>query len=437
MSGCAGVIVAAPLSGSGKTVVTLAILRAFRRSGMRVAGAKAGPDYIDPAFHAAATGLPSLNLDPWAMRPQTISASVAAIARAAELAVCEGVMGLFDGAAGGKGSTADLAALTGWPVVLIVDASRQGASAAALVQGFAHHRNDIRVAAAIFNRVSSRAHREAIDAAMIATCPDVPVLGHVPRNAALALPERHLGLVQARETPALDAFLDGAADIVAANVDLPRLASLATPARTHATNESLRPLDPIGARIAVARDDAFAFCYQALLQGWRDAGAELSFFSVLGGEKPEAFCDAIYLPGGYPELHAGKIAASPALEALRSAAARGAPIYGECGGYMVLGKGLTDASGARHAMAGLLELETSFAERRLHLGYREVVCEQDSALAEKGARFRGHEFHYAKTVAEGNSPLFSACDAAGAALGTAGQKGGSVVGSFVHLVDKA
>jgi len=433
-----GLIVAAPASGSGKTVVTLGLLRAFKRRGVLIAGAKAGPDYIDPAFHAAASGGSCFNLDCWAMRSETLAAAVAALEREAGLVICEGVMGLFDGAPDGTGATADLAALTSWPVVLVADVRGQGASAAALVQGFARHRGDVRIAGAVFNRVASRAHEEVLAAAMAHACPEIPVLGYLPRDPALALPERHLGLVPAGELGALDRLLDAAARIVEARLDLDALGALARPARAvTATNARAVPLRPLGQRTAVARDDAFAFCYEAVLAGWRAEGAEISFFSPLAGESPDDSCDSLYLPGGYPELHAGALAGSPALEGLRRLAARGAAIYGECGGYMVLGRGLEDAAGARHAMAGLLPLETSFAKRRLHLGYREATLARNGALGGAGARFRGHEFHYASVVSEGpGEALFRCRDASGRDAGPAGLAAGPVSGSFVHLVDR-
>lgn len=437
MTGVAGLIVAAPASGSGKTVFTLGALRALRHHGVRIAGAKAGPDYIDPAFHATASGRPCFNLDGWAMRAETIASIIGAIGKDAELLLCEGVMGLFDGAAGGAGSTADLAAFTGWPVVLVADVRAQGASVAALIQGFSRHRADVCIAGAVINRVASKAHETAIAGAMAAHCPEVRILGFLPRDSGFALPERHLGLVQAREIAALDPFLDRAAEIVAAHVDLEALASIARASRLPRTNQTILPLPPLGQRIAIARDDAFAFCYEAVLSGWRAAGAEISFFSPLAGESPEEACDAVYLPGGYPELHAGALAASPALAAFRSAAERGAAIYGECGGYMVLGDGLIDGSGARHAMAGLLPLETSFAKRKLHLGYREATVAGKNPLGPAGARFRGHEFHYATILREGpGEPLFRCRDSAGGETGIAGLRQGAVMGSFVHLVDR-
>lgn len=437
MSG--GLILAAPASGSGKTTLTLALLRHLQRSGKRVASAKAGPDYIDPAFHAAASGSPCLNLDPWAMRHETIAALVAALERAGELVLCEGAMGLFDGggSGGGLGSTADLAALTGWPVVLVVDVAGQSGSAAALLRGFVAHRPDVPIAGVIFNRVGGPRHAAMLENSVRMALPELPILGHVRRHVDLALPERHLGLVQAAEHPDLDRFLDRAAELVAAAVDGAALLDLARPSRVAAL-PTAQPLAPLGQRIAVARDIAFAFAYPPLLAGWSAAGAELSFFSPLADEAPAPDADAVYLPGGYPELHAGKLAGhSRFLEGLRGAAAHGAAIYGECGGYMVLGRGLADASGARHAMAGLLPVETSFAERRRRLGYRTAVLAADGPLGKTGARFRGHEFHYATILDEGEgAPLFTAADADGAALGPTGRIAGRVMGSFLHLIDR-
>lgn len=437
-----GLIIAAPSSGSGKTTVTLGVLRALRRRGLRVAAAKSGPDYIDPAFHAAASGRPALNLDAWAMRPQTLAGLAAALARDADLVVCEGAMGLFDGVdAQGTGSCADLAARTGWPVALVVDVRAMAASAGALIAGFAGHRQDVHVAGVIFNGVGSPAHAALVGAAAAAACPGVVRLGALARDRRLSLPGRHLGLVQAREHDSLDAFIEAAADRVSGAIDIDALAKLARPwAGTHDAPADIAPVPPLGQRIAVARDDAFAFAYPATLGGWRRRGAELRFFSPLADEAPAADADAVFLPGGYPELHAGRLAAGARfIEGLRRAARRGATVYGECGGYMVLGEALTDAEGNDHAMAGLLPVRTSFAARRLALGYRTVRLRGDSALGAAGTHYRGHEFHYA-TLAHaepGAIPLFDAADARGAALGEVGQRVGSVYGSFIHLVDES
>lgn len=433
-----GLVIAAPASGSGKTIVTLAILRALMRAGIRVSSFKVGPDYIDPVFHAAATGRPCLNLDLWAMRPATVADLLERLSADAELIIGEGVMGLFDGAADGTGSTADVAAATGWPVILVVDVRGQAASAAAIVRGFATHHADVTVAGVVFNRVGGPAHVDVLRRAMMPL--GIPVLGFLPRDDDLDLPERHLGLVQAAEFDNLQLFLEAAADLVDRHLDLAVLRSLARPAGSVESSAARggAGLPPLGQHIAVARDVAFAFAYPTQFEMWRTTGATLSFFSPLADEGPAADADAIFLPGGYPELHAGRLAANAGfLGGLRTAAARGVTIYGECGGYMVLGASLTDADGRSYAMAGLLPLATSFAERRLHLGYRQARLATRCALGSPGSGFRGHEFHYAVIRDEGSGqPLFTCRDARGNLLGDSGRRRGTVMGSFVHLIDR-
>ncbi|WP_246149130.1 cobyrinate a,c-diamide synthase [Skermanella pratensis] len=426
-----GLVLAAPASGSGKTVTVLALLRHFSRSGVAVESRKVGPDYIDPLFHAAASGQPCLNLDPWAMRPATL----ARLAEAdADLLVVEGVMGLFDGAADGTGSTADLAVLAGWPVLLVVDAKSQAQSVAALVHGFNSFRRDVTVSGVILNRVGSPRHEALLRAALEPL--GVPVLGALPRLEALELPDRHLGLVPAGEIGALDAFLDRAADAVARHVDTAALRRLACPAAFPAEAGGAA-LPPLGQRTAIARDDAFVFAYPHLLASWARQGAELVPFSPLADEAPDTRADAVFLPGGYPELHAGRLAgATRFLGGIRAAADRGAVVYGECGGYMVLGRTLEDGDGVRHAMAGLLPLDTSFARRRLHLGYREAVAAAATPFGPSGTVLRGHEFHYASiTAEEADPPLFRVRDARGDDLGGMGARRGTVMGSFLHVVD--
>ena len=433
-----GLILAAPSSSSGKTTVALAITSALRRRGVCVVPAKSGPDYIDAAFLAAAAGAPCRTLDAWAMRRDTIAAMLHSCADA-DLVLCEGAMGLFDGIGiDGAGSTASLAQLVGWPIVLVVDCAGAGASVSALVEGFARHRPETKLAGLILNRVGSARHQALLAASLARDLPELPLLGALSRDPALALPSRHLGLVQAAEHVALDGMLAHAAQKAEAEIDLARLLALASPASL-ASRQGTAPLPPLGQRIAVARDPAFAFAYEFVLDGWRGAGASLSFFSPLADEAPDRSCDAVYLPGGYPELHAGTLAAARRFRAgLCDAAARNACIYGECGGYMTLGHGLIDADGARHEMAGLLPLETSFAERRLHLGYRETRLIAASPLGDFGTRYRGHEFHYATIGDEGaGDPLFALADGEGSALHPAGRRIGSVMGSFVHLLDRA
>src|SRR5690606_2718046 len=260
------------------------------------------------------------------------------------------------------------------------------------------------VAGVIFNRVSSDGHADLLRRA----CDDrfaQPVLGCLPDDARLRLPERHLGLVQADEVPDLDDFLERAAALIAEHVDLTRLRRVARPFGLGLYGPPARPVRPLGQRIAAARDQAFAFAYPAVLDGWRTAGAEIVFFSPLADQPPDLDADAVYLPGGYPELHAGRLARNATfLEGLRAAARRGAFVYGECGGFMALGEGLVDRAGRRHAMAGLLPVETSFAEPRLHLGYRRMRLLASSPLGQAGTSYRGHEFHYAKLVEAGAVP---------------------------------
>lgn len=437
-----GFIVAAPATGSGKTLITMGIIGALARAGRKIAAFKTGPDYIDPAFHSAALGRDEgcINFDGWAMDDAMLAMLLHRHCLGTDLLIGEGVMGLFDGARGlqgrrGDGSTADLASRLGLPVVLLVDAKGQGASLAALVAGFARHRADLPVAGLILNRVSGNAHAALLRDALAPL--GIPVLGALPQAADLALPSRHLGLVQARETADLAAIIARAGDLAERHLDLVALAALARPpALAPAAGAPLLP--PLGQRIAVAHDDAFAFAYPALLDGWRRAGSALSLFSPLADEAPDPAADAVYLPGGYPELQAGKLAGNAAfLGGLRSAARAGAVIYGECGGYMVMGDNLTDAAGAVHHMAGLLRLSTSFAARRLHLGYREVrSLGEDSPFGPPDRRYRGHEFHYASILGEQGPALFAATDAAGQALGSMGLRSGRVMGSFVHLLAK-
>ncbi len=434
-------MIAAPASGSGKTTITLALLRHLRDAGVRTASLKVGPDFIDPAFHAAASGRPCFNLDPWAMRGATFAAALAAASREVDLIIAEGVMGLFDGASAREGSTADVAAATGWPVLLVVDAGAMAASAAAVVHGFATFRSDVEIAGVVFNRVGSDRHAELLREAGAQT--GVPVLGCLRRDPALSLPDRHLGLVQACEHPDLEAFLNHAADRVSAALDIDAVKALPRRIRLRASSPATSgvaatPLPALGQRIAIARDRAFDFAYPLVLEGWRRAGAELSMFSPLADEAPPVAADAVYLPGGYPELHAGRIAnARHFMSGLRDVARRGATVYGECGGYMVLGERLVDKEGKGHAMAGLLPVQCTFAERGLTLGYRNAVVVEDGPLGAPGAPFRGHEFHYARVVREdGDSALFRCADASGRDLGMMGRRAGNIMGSFVHLVDR-
>jgi cobyrinic acid a,c-diamide synthase len=409
------------------------------RRGLSVATAKAGPDFIDPTFHAAASGKPCLNLDAWGMRPATLAALVADLETGADIVLCEGVMGLFDGAGadGEAGSTAELASVTGWPVVLIVDSRGQGASVAALLRGFASHQSGVPLSGVIFNRVSSERHGALLAAAAARHLPRLACLGSLPADPRLVVPSRHLGLVPAGENGDAETVIERCAAHIGVSVDIERLLNLALRSVCTSTAGAV-PMPPLGQHIAVARDEAFCFAYHAVLDGWRSQGAELSFFSPLADEPPGADAAAVYLPGGYPELWADRLAsAEDFMTGLRRAAANRIVIYGECGGYMVLGDALIDREGRSRRMSGLLPLATSFAERRLQLGYRRAILRTDTPLGTAGAVFRGHEFHYATTTRQGGeTQLFSVFGAADEHLGAYGLRQGSVFGSFIHLIDR-
>ena len=432
-----GLLVAAPRSGSGKTTLVLGLLRALARRDIAVQPMKCGPDYIDPGFHTAAAARISRNLDGWTMRPALLDGLIAEAAGDADIIVCEALMGLFDGVASAgatdDGSSAGIAARAGWPVILVLDVSGQSQSAGAVAKGFASFRADTRIAGVILNKVASPRHealaRKGVEAA------GLPVVGVLPRRADLELPERHLGLVQAEEIAGLERILEALADFVEAHVDLEALRALAAPTRSRpaATDYGLAPP---GQRIALARDAAFSFVYPHLIAGWQRQGAEILPFSPLNDEAPAESADVAWLPGGYPELHAGRLAANAGfLTGLRTFAQRRA-VHGECGGYMVLGDALVDAQGEAHAMAGLLALETSFARRKMSLGYRKAMLMSDCPLGRAGASVRGHEFHYSTMLRSTDAPLFSVEDANGTALGELGSRRGLVTGSYFHVIDR-
>jgi cobyrinic acid a,c-diamide synthase len=432
-----GLVIAAPASGSGKTTLTLALLAALRRRGRVVQPYKCGPDYIDPAFHAVAAGRASFNLDSWAQGRDRFDALLDAAADA-DLCLAEGVMGLFDGVATsgawGNGSTADIAAATGWPVVLVLDVSGQAQSAAAVALGFARYRDDVAIAGVILNKVASERHAALIRDGF--ACSGITVFGAIGRDNRLTMPERHLGLVQAREDSGLAARLAALADLVERDIDLAALQAAACPTRRQPRTVVPRLIPP-GQRIALARDVAFSFVYPHLVADWRAAGAEIVAFSPLADEPPDPSCDVAWLPGGYPELHAGKLAAASRFAHGIRAFAQTRPVHGECGGYMTLGAGLIDAAGTRHAMLGLLGLETDFAQRRLHLGYRTATLLAPIPGHAAGRVLRGHEFHYARVVAQPDLPLADICDAAGVSTAETGGRRGRVTGSFFHMVDVA
>ncbi|HVZ03351.1 cobyrinate a,c-diamide synthase [Hyphomicrobium sp.] len=431
-----GLVIGAPRSGSGKTTVTLGLLRALKRRDHVVQPFKCGPDYIDPAFHAAAAGRASYNIDSWTMRWRLASELLVRASERTDIVIAEGLMGLFDGVmqpgCWGNGASADLAAAVGWPVVLVLDVSGQSQTAAAVARGFQNFRSGVNIAGVILNRVGSPRHVRFVTEALSDT--GLTVVGALPREANLVLPERHLGLVQAEETSELESRLDTLADFVETHIDIDRLVQLAEPGSLKfAADANIRPP---GQRIALARDAAFSFVYPHLLRAWRAAGAEIILFSPLVDEAPDPAADIAWLPGGYPELYAGRLAAAQQFKSALRKFAESKPVHGECGGYMTLGAGIVDADGHRHEMLGLLGLETSYASRKLNLGYRKAELLETCALGRAGDTLTGHEFHYARIISTPDAPLFKLQDSDGNVLSEGGSRRGLTTGSFFHLIDR-
>lgn len=431
-----GLIISAAASGTGKTTVMLGLLAACRAAGLAVQPFKSGPDYIDPAFHGAASGRVSVNLDSWAM-PEARIGKLLNTAEDADLIIAEGSMGLCDGVATkgetGIGASADLAELTGWPVILVIDTSGQAQSATATALGFRAMRPGLTIAGVILNRVASPRHEALIREGMNAH--GVTVFGALPRKATIELPERHLGLVQAGETADLRRILDEAGAFIAAHCDLDAIRAAA--GATRALPTTARPAPPPGQRIALAQDAAFSFIYPHLLADWRAQGAEILPFSPLADEGPDDSADICWLPGGYPELHAGQLAAADHFRTRLHEFAATRPVHGECGGYMAMGAALTDAGGTRHRMAGLLGLETSYEKRRMHLGYRLATLAAPMPGMAAGHRLRGHEFHYSTILAQPDMPLAHVMDATGSAVTETGSRRGLASGAYFHLIGEA
>jgi cobyrinic acid a,c-diamide synthase len=432
-----GLIIGAARSGSGKTSVTIGLLRAFKRRGVRVGGAKSGPDYIDPGFHHAATGKPGVNLDSWAMQPALLAALAAGTAIDTDLLIVESAMGLFDGIRAGVGRTgagSDLARLFGLPVLLVLDVSGQSQTAGAIAKGFATYDKNVKIAGVVLNRVASERHRKLAAEAVEEL--GLPVVGALMRDPTMMLPERHLGLVQASEHAALEDFINGMADRMEASIDLDAVERIAQPFAPAAGDFSAA-LPPPGQRIALAEDAAFTFVYPHVTARWRAAGAEIMPFSPLADEAPDLSCDACWLPGGYPELHAGRLAAAENFRTGMKRFAERRAVHGECGGYMVLGEVLEDADGITHPMLGLLGHGTSFAKRRMNLGYRQAVLRSDSPIGRSGETVRGHEFHYARVTQQGpDEPLADIADGLGQPIGPSGARRGNVTGTFFHAIAK-
>jgi len=406
------IVIAAPMSGSGKTTVTLGIMECLKRRGLAVAPFKVGPDFIDPGWHQLVTGRPSVNLDGWMCPERFVRETFDLNTRGADIAVVEGVMGLFDGIDGvsDAGSTAQVAKILASPVILVVDAKSQARSAAALVQGFVRFDPQLQVAGVIFNNVGSANHARILREAMETSLPEVKVLGCLPRDESLRIPSRHLGLVTAEENPLSEDFLDSLAGVIGEHLDLDELMALSSRGQVytfHNTFVECVDLTPKKIRIAVARDRAFCFVYEDNLRLLRDAGAEIVGFSPLSDTHLPHGIGGIYLPGGYPELFAETLSANQSMiDEITAAIESGMPVYAECGGFIYLSQGVRDnASPGNSAtvdcqsmipLVGIFPVSTRMLPRRKALGYREVELSVDSILGPAGTIARGHEFHYSE-----------------------------------------
>jgi cobyrinic acid a,c-diamide synthase len=394
------IIIAAPHSGSGKTTVTLGLMECMKRRGLRVAPFKVGPEFIDPGYHRLVTGRPSINLDGWMCGESFVRDTFSRHAEDADMAVIEGVMGLFDGIGGAQeaGSTAQIAKITGAPVFLVVDAKSQARSAAALVKGFAEFDPLVRIAGVIFNNVASENHAGILRDAVASLGTGIRVVGCLPRDERLHIPSRHLGLLTAEENPLPGEFLDHLAAVIERHVDMEEVLDVgATPCGCPKPGRPRRaaPTEyPV--RIAVARDEAFCFVYEDNLRLLREAGAEIVEFSPLRDDKLPAGIAGIYLPGGYPELFADTLAGNVTLKAdVRERIESGMPVYAECGGFIYLTEGVAGAE-AQSPLVGIFPITTKMLPRRKALGYREVALAAASILGPTGTVARGHEYHYSE-----------------------------------------
>ncbi len=398
------ILIAAPVSGSGKTTVTIGLMECLRRRGLKVAPFKVGPDFIDPGYHRLVTGRPSINLDSWICSPGSVEELFSEAAGGADIAVIEGVMGLFDGFGGRseEGSSAQIAKLTGSTVFLVIDAKGYARSIAAVVKGFVEFDPELRIGGVIFNNVSGESHARILREAVESTLPGLRVLGCIQRDKGIGLPSRHLGLVTAGEQPLSEDYLDRLEELIRSSIDLGALWAAAGSGKLL----DLPPAPvPVGKRVrlAIARDEAFCFVYESNLRLLAEAGAELVEFSPLkDGALPEGI-SGIYLPGGYPELHAGPLAANRGMiESVAAAVEAGMPVYAECGGFIYLTRGVIGGSGGGDELqpfVGIFPVTTRLLERRKALGYREVKLQKESILGPAGSVARGHEFHYSEMEA--------------------------------------
>ena len=448
------IVIAAPHSGSGKTILTIGLMECLKRRGLRVAPFKVGPDFIDPGYHRLVCGSPSINLDSWMCPPQFVRDTFAHHCAGADIAVIEGVMGLFDGISGvsDQGSTAHVAKITGSPVILVVDARSQARSAAALVKGFVEFDPHVRVTGVIFNNVASDNHARMLREAIETGETDIKVLGCIPRDERLHIPSRHLGLLTAEENPLPEEFLDHLAETIKFHVDLGLLWAVSKPQPVEQvlpleTGEGVQQVRPVQVtlvpttprvRLAVARDAAFCFLYEDNLRLLKAAGADLVTFSPLSDQGLPGDICGIYLAGGYPEMFAEMLAHNREMrKAIKQAVDEGMPVYAECGGFIYLTRGVyddTEKPDSFHEFTGVFPVTTTMLSRRKALGYREIELADTTIIGRRGIIARGHEFHYSEM---GEMPAeverLYRVRKSGIELGFEGYRQKNCLASYVHL----
>ena len=433
-----GIVVAGVHSGCGKTTITLGLMAALKRRGLKVAPFKTGPDFIDPGHHTTITGVASRNLDGWMLERKTNLEIFKQNTTEADIAVVEGVMGLFDGYDGRSeaGSTAQLAKWLDLPVLLVVDARSMARSAGALVQGFENFDPDLKFAGVLFNKVGSPVHLDYLSQALEDNV-KMPCLGGVGREQQIAIPSRHLGLVTSDDHGLGDKMQHALADLVEKSMDLDNLLASLPEVQVDASVVGTKPSAgrnaPV-ARVAVARDAAFCFYYPENLELLEEAGADIVYFSALTDDSLPDNIDGLYLGGGYPELHAKKLTQNQGFrQAVCEASAAGMPIYAECGGFMTLCHTLEDLEGQSHEMVGCFDFTCRMSKTLRALGYREITLNQTSILGEKGVVARGHEFHYSSLDDHDFESVYNACDRTGGTRAVPGFEKNRTLGSYLHL----
>ncbi len=431
------VVIAGVRSGVGKTTIASGVMGALKRRGLRVQPFKAGPDYIDPTYHTIACGVPSRNLDTWLLPHPVAAEFFHRAAGAADIAVVEGVMGVFDGHSSldEDGSTAELAKLLDAPVILIADAGKVARSVAAEVLGYQQFDPDLRIAGVILNGVGSERHLEFCQPQIEATT-GLPVVGWLPRRDDLVQPERHLGLIPTVEGTVMSDWYDSLNAQIEQTIDLDAIVRIAGTAGGPSDSDSPvfpHERQPARCAIAVAQDRAFSFYYQDSLDMLSAWGAEVVPFSPLDGDALPDGVGGVYLGGGFPELFAEELSRNKGmLDSVRSAIGRNVPVYGECGGLMYLGNSLSDLDGRQFPMVGAIPVVSSMEGRRLHLGYREVEACAEGPLLRAGERVRGHEFHWSvlQDPPGEESAAYRVVNQAGRPEGF---RNGSVWASYIHV----